>query len=628
MCTLYCYICMKKYINMSYIPNIFLVGEVSSGKSSFLNALASGFISCVSLQRETFEPSYYNFRETGTEDSLNKISKSLEEIHKDNQVQRENLISNNNEVHVKKSNSEPYIIPTRYGFKNINIIDFPGLNDSEDKNDTFIKILEEHIHEAHAIFFLTSAEKAFTNASELDTYNKIKKCIETEFYKSYHYIELIIIVNKYDDTNDIDIYQIYNRITKKINTDEIFRISSHKLFVQSVIDRKGCIYIPKFLKTEAIKIFKNSNVSMYGLADKFNKKIENWTIQHSFLKINYIDISDSDESCTTDDMINCKIIGDWDNLFQYIEDFHSKYAIKQMKKFELIIANVCGNISKLYYDSNAYDETIKRFNGPFIEPLIFSVSIIEKVIIQMKIFNIEINDILSILMAMINKILNNSIQNSKSNTQLRYLIIEILFGIIKNINFRKSILECITNDIIINRISYITILSLMLKIDIEMLWNMPNGRKLIFKLLTNPIIYSDYIPFSSANPCCYYENNNIITKYFHKYPSVINNDSWFISLLLLRNSVPPELKYAIVISKTGILTLRQLYINNKINKKYLDSCQKDLSMILQTFLHSIINDNQCLEHKLFTLKNDPQTLSSYNNYIKTEAILDEITNST
>jgi septin family protein len=61
---------------MSIDSTFFLVGEVSTGKSSFLNALGGGILSCASIQRETFSPEYYQFTKSGELKTVSKINKN------------------------------------------------------------------------------------------------------------------------------------------------------------------------------------------------------------------------------------------------------------------------------------------------------------------------------------------------------------------------------------------------------------------------------------------------------------------------------------------------------------------------------------------------------------------------
>jgi GTPase SAR1 family protein len=82
------------------VPTIFLVGEVSSGKSSFLNSLVGGYVANASLQRETLRPNWYQLASDADsahlyklfkqqdDTSVQKISGDLDGLHKQNEANR------------------------------------------------------------------------------------------------------------------------------------------------------------------------------------------------------------------------------------------------------------------------------------------------------------------------------------------------------------------------------------------------------------------------------------------------------------------------------------------------------------------------------------------------------------
>ncbi len=595
---------------MSFIPTIFVVGELSSGKSSFLNALASGFVSSVSLQRETFTPIYYKFRKNVSETNLDNITISMEQIHEQNQSQREQLNSN-----IKTTNRPiAYTLPIRYGLPDMDVIDFPGLNDSDDKNNEFMKVMEKNIHDAHIILFVTDATKAFTNASELDTYNKIKQCVDAEYKKNYHHIELITIINKYDETDDEDIEQIYYRISNKIGTDmkSLFRVSSHKLFINSIVDRKGSAIIPKFLKSESIKILKNSNVVIGEIPKQFQSIYNLWKLDHNELKFHY-DLNIK--------FINCKLVGDWDNLIEYIREFNGSYHSKYSDKLGETLSDTCDKIVG-FYDliwGSPYDRTDTHI------PILTSYVIkIQQIMEKLKLININMNEMYAKIIVMFNAILDYSmVCNYKAQTY-RFLIIEILFGMINNEIFRTNIINIITNDKIINRIDNVTILALINFDCIHQLWEIPNGRKKIISLLSLLSTYSNEIEFSLKNPSYYYENHSIIKKCFFDTKLYVEAN-WFIAKMINSTMVPQELKYTILISITDVIVLKQLHNDNDINYAYLDKCEDGLSVKLKLCLCYVSQENMTthrkLDNSLFTMGKYPEIQEICDKYKKTKHLL-------
>jgi GTPase SAR1 family protein len=55
--------------------SIFVFGEVSSGKSSFINSIAGGYVCNASLQRETFQPTIFYFSNNGSKTIFESIRK-------------------------------------------------------------------------------------------------------------------------------------------------------------------------------------------------------------------------------------------------------------------------------------------------------------------------------------------------------------------------------------------------------------------------------------------------------------------------------------------------------------------------------------------------------------------------
>ena len=160
-------------------PTIFLIGEVSSGKSSFLNSFAGGYISNSSIQRETFNPLWYQFSSTGKEDHVTGITLQLEHKHKQNELFRERI----QDLKEEEISSLDHIcdddnpLPIRYNLEDLNIIDFPGINDSDDKTNKFLKAIENRIHQADLLIYITEATSAFVSSSEILVFQNIIKMI-------------------------------------------------------------------------------------------------------------------------------------------------------------------------------------------------------------------------------------------------------------------------------------------------------------------------------------------------------------------------------------------------------------------------------------------------------------------
>lgn len=157
-----------------------LIGEVSSGKSSLINAIAGGFISNVSLQRETFHPEWFKFSNSGSEKNIKIIAKELDKKHKENQSKRLIIseLKNSDIYELQRTCNKNKQLPNRIQIPDkFNIIDFPGINDAEDKEDLFLGAIKQHIKKIDLLIYITSADKAFVSKSEIDGFNKIQEII-------------------------------------------------------------------------------------------------------------------------------------------------------------------------------------------------------------------------------------------------------------------------------------------------------------------------------------------------------------------------------------------------------------------------------------------------------------------
>lgn len=338
-----------------------LIGCISSGKSSFVNALSCGFISNTSVQRETFNATSYVYKKNQkSREYLDNLTTRMKEIHENNQNKRENIKDIDEEkiccmIH---ANDDETALPS-YLEIDYTLIDFPGLDDSEDNTGKFIEVFKTHFNKCHVIIYLTSVDKAFTSNSEVSIFKQIKDIIDKE-NETGDYIKLIVAVNKFDDLSNSDYNDIYNRIPNTINIDkkDIFKLSTHKLMVQHLDSYKiKAFKVPKFIKSEFKSMLKNNRIIItHDLKKKFKKKSY---ISYEDLKcddneeLSLSDSSDEEENKVSKDNFkqneNIKIM-EW--LFEFQQSYDSK-------KFEYICKKL-EDIKKWMQHNNA-DCSDKKF---------------------------------------------------------------------------------------------------------------------------------------------------------------------------------------------------------------------------------------------------------------------------
>lgn len=386
---------------MSNNLNIFFVGEVSAGKSTLINAIAGGIISNTSLQRETMTPESYSFvKETNMKayPSFKQMASILEQKHINNKNIKNKLESSNNK---KPSITIPTgIVKNKITFKSLFAIgdfiiyDFPGLNDSHDKDNQFFEIISENIMLCDLLVYVTDSKSAFIKQSEVDLFKRLIELCEIKRIEEGKYIKLCIVINKFDDQYNSDLITISNEISKKIKDIDIFRISGHKLLVENIVKHKLSIPIPKFYYQEIRDIFKNSNVII--TKEQVESLQTKGKIKHKFIEFNQdIDIDifnegsklstkktninndiniDSDDGSDFEDehiitennkiKYKNKYNGDWNNFIDLIKKENENIDINKAKYRNIWLDKCFEMFRKL--DSNCVLYHVRN-KGKFIE---------------------------------------------------------------------------------------------------------------------------------------------------------------------------------------------------------------------------------------------------------------------
>lgn len=302
---------------MSHTLNIALLAEHSIGKSSFLNALVGNIIAPTSIQRETFEIDLYQIRSDAPYTNVVDLSKTCEERHKNNQFKRKTtdaLVFDQ----LKIPNVIKPVIKILGTDLNLDIYDFPGLNDASDKENVYLKIFHANAANIDLVLYMVDAKKPLTNTTEL---NQLKDIIafKEESVKNGIYFDIAIVVNKYDNKDDEDYEELYQNLRSTIATEftksiQIFRFCSHKFFVHNLKTHVKKIQIPKSYSKELQAIFMTARVHI-------NRDIKTAIIKNQPIDCEKIEImEDLLDDINSDDSVALSIqsdesqIGDWDNL--------------------------------------------------------------------------------------------------------------------------------------------------------------------------------------------------------------------------------------------------------------------------------------------------------------------------
>lgn len=248
--------CLTDTISLGKI-RIALIGSISVGKSTLLNALFVKQFSKTKIKRTTMLP--YVFRETKTKMSKKDLKKINDEINEKNEKFVKE--TENSSLPIEKCIPVYYNVPTIFdliGISNrenveLEIYDIPGLDDSRTK-DVYFKWVTQNFYLFDIIIFITTIETALNNAGEVDILNLILSNIDKHQNEYNRNIDLIVLVNKCDNMiyeddkltfndSDKEYQEMFDNIKTTINTEigerkinyEIFPISIEETFIYRTV---------------------------------------------------------------------------------------------------------------------------------------------------------------------------------------------------------------------------------------------------------------------------------------------------------------------------------------------------------------------------------------------------------
>jgi GTPase Era involved in 16S rRNA processing len=578
------------------VYTILLTGEVSSGKSSYLNSLIGGIVGNISIQRETFNPTLYIIISDGKEENIVTISKKLETIH-ENEDKRNNI-----KEHDITIQSHFDLLPLRHGFPNdITILDCPGLNDSDD-NSQFEKVVDDYITTIDLIIYITEAQHAFDKSSEVKQFLNIKQKIETE-KSNGHYVDLIVIVNKFDDFTDPDLKDIYSRIKDKIGlpNEQIFQYSSHKMLVHTIKENKLNLYIPGFMKREVRNILKNSDVVIdKSISFELNKS------EDFILPYYYINYSDGI-------IVNS---GDWGNSIGYIKDRMNSITTDIFNTLQTCFCKWEDDFRKFIINSLSYryirEEIVKYYETMYK----LHTTCKQNNIPDVKLFNIIIEQTI--------KFITPGLIKNKKQHMIHMLIILYQY-VIKNNNIilKKFIIE--------NIVRYRDYLGLLPHVCI-FYYTLENG-------IGDHILFSkEYITYLFSKSEVYSElkteHYNIVRK---EWINLRTEKGWLVNYIIDNEYVPKQIKILLHLSVLPYTHLKSHISTFKYHKEFINA-MNFLDKNLCAMIEHYINDksNQItgpygsylippkefpLHNNLFKLNSDPDVIEYMKNYEKLSDIL-------
>jgi GTPase SAR1 family protein len=440
---------------LPYRPVVLLAGESNSGKSSFLNAFAGNYISNSSIQRETLQPSLYNFSNNGTLATVVAVQGKLEAIHADNQSARllpEKLADEQfiGKTQIMTEGDEKWrMLPLARShlLADLDIVDLPGINEAGDKVGCFFKALESWIPKADTIIYIADAARGFQYESDVANFKRVQSLVTAENDRG-HYLELIVVMNKYDSADDRDLGEIFSRIPALINLprENLFRCSSHKMIINTVLQGKSEFMVPKFARDEIKRILKSAAVNVSRAVKERIKR--DGLIRHG--DIEYQETIDSDFS-DDDDVVEGAApggakypvpsqnnTGDWDGVLQWLQKSQREMPLNVAETVKEQIKKWSDACTKLPSDQVAISDASNKINQ-YVVPLCNEFERIRD-IARHKEVNLQMfrNSLVKITQWIIKE---------RRYSVAMYMIAPILYWCEDNLTDYKSILETVEENV-------------------------------------------------------------------------------------------------------------------------------------------------------------------------------------
>ena len=229
-------------VNQVKIPqeniNLCIVGTVSAGKSTILNAFFCEQLSQCKIKRTTMVPTVYIENDSfwnpfdQTEEIYKTIAEKNQEIitltengHKLKKEEYSELVFNVGKLDIN-------ILPDSF----VNVYDIPGLNDARTK-DVYYEYLDENFHKFNLVIFLVDIHSGLNTSDEMEIVNFITNRTKDQLENNNRKIYTLVVVNKADDMqlnedediNDTDkleltgeLSEMYEQVEKTL-TDEFKR---------------------------------------------------------------------------------------------------------------------------------------------------------------------------------------------------------------------------------------------------------------------------------------------------------------------------------------------------------------------------------------------------------------------
>ena len=341
-----------------------IVGNVSTGKSTFLNGAFCEKLTQCKIKRTTMVPTCYIENDVAT-DSIEYIYKTISEKNKS--------IIEKTEKGLTKLDPEDYTeLIFNVGKLDINFIgskghiemyDIPGLNDARTK-EYYYKYLDANFYKFNVVIMFVDINSGLNTSDEMDMLNFI--ITQTQYHKEKgRDIYTLIVVNKADDMTLEDGNLVINGELKEMF--EQVKQTAKSLFSEKGID-KHLIGITPFCAMDAYLYRMIQKYPEYELSDEERIKIGINEMGKKFNKFGKArQIEEVKEILTKESFISDMISL---SGFKQIEEMIFKFLKKNRKGFEienvLYIIRSMKPISDAFQEKTIYSDTIQKSVAEYV----------------------------------------------------------------------------------------------------------------------------------------------------------------------------------------------------------------------------------------------------------------------
>lgn len=449
--------------------NCAIIGPVSAGKSTLLNALFCNKLSDMKIGRTTMLPQVYKQISIQSEQDFSKILEKNREIN-DNIINNDTQLSNSNckeiTYNIEKRLDILEALPEEINF---NIYDLPGLNDAKTE-EIYFNYLENSIDKFDIIIFVVDIKDAFlTSSGPPNILNKLisflnnnnnnnkEKCKtkEEEEINNNRGVQIIVLVNKCDDieyhksNNEFILNDEYQDLFDKAEqyvTDKVKNIKCIKEIKVLPISLEDSYIYRMFIKNPKFNL-DIKHLNKFGINEigktKWSKKTEEE--KQTFI-LEYIKECDLEEQ-----LIQCgfnnfkKILNNLLHknfvyntiLYRICQKYNEKEKItmKLITKKSYLIDYIKTYITHYKYIRELYNSLIIQFK----------LNNYEKYILENPISKLIETDLMNYL-SKFNTYVNNKSDINITNNYLEYINLFIKEDIINNYNILNTVKDKIKKN--------------------------------------------------------------------------------------------------------------------------------------------------------------------------------------